>query len=129
MDGALKGGIWLSLALFVILFILSITKTCDWFGCEIRATAFWNSRPNEIGDTLAGIAGALAFLWIIVTVMLQSKELAAQRAELQLTRMEFERMADAQGQQLTLLLEARSGEQFEASLDAVRSFEFELHLL
>ncbi|MEM7727688.1 MAG: hypothetical protein AAF311_00265, partial [Pseudomonadota bacterium] len=35
-----------------------------------------------MGDALAGIAGTLAFLWIIVTVLLQSQELSAQRDEL-----------------------------------------------
>lgn len=30
---------------------------------------------NEIGDTLAGFAGALAFVWLIVTVWVQSSEL------------------------------------------------------
>ncbi|OAN97634.1 hypothetical protein [Sulfitobacter geojensis] len=73
-----------------------------------RIWSFLVSPPNEIGDTLAGIAGALAFLWIIVTVMLQSKELAAQREELRLTRREFRRMAKAQEKQ-----EALHREQYE----------------
>ena len=50
------------------------------------------SRPSEIGDTLAGIAGALAFLWIIVTVLLQSQELKEQREELKRNREESEIM-------------------------------------
>lgn len=58
--------------------------------CVNKWTVFLESRPNEIGDTLAGFAGALAFVWIIVTVWLQSRELSAQREELQLTRQEME---------------------------------------
>nr|WP_256471805.1 putative phage abortive infection protein [Oceanicola sp. 502str15] len=50
---------------------------------------FLKSSSNEIGDTLAGIAGTLAFLWIIVTVWLQSQELAAQREVLSATEEEF----------------------------------------
>ena len=50
---------------------------------------FMHASPNEIGDTLAGFAGALAFVWIIVTVWLQSRELAAQREELRMTREEL----------------------------------------
>lgn len=50
--------------------------------CISKFERFWRSPPNEIGDALAGIAGALAFLWIIITVMIQSQELKAQRAEL-----------------------------------------------
>jgi len=36
---------------------------------------------NEIGDSFAGFAGFLAFLWLIVTVLLQSTELRLQRYE------------------------------------------------
>ncbi|MFY0659353.1 MAG: putative phage abortive infection protein [Shimia sp.] len=64
----------------------------DW---SWRIWSFLTAPPNEIGDTLAGIAGALAFLWIIVTVMLQSKELAAQREELRLTRLEMRGQKEA----------------------------------
>ena len=73
-----------------------------------RILEFLKSPPNEIGDTLAGIAGTLAFLWIIVTVMMQSKELRAQREELSLTRNEFQRMAKAQeAQQESLEAQAK----------------------
>lgn len=48
-----------------------------------------NASPNEVGDTLAGFAGTMAFVWIIVTVFLQNHELRAQRQELRLTRIEF----------------------------------------
>ncbi|MEO1138941.1 MAG: putative phage abortive infection protein [Pseudomonadota bacterium] len=40
------------------------------------------SPPNEKGDTFAGLAGSLAFLWIIITVLLQGKELSLQREEI-----------------------------------------------
>lgn len=55
----------------------------------MRLKAFWYAPANEVGDTLAGIAGSLAFLWLIVTVTLQGKELSAQRYELRLTREEI----------------------------------------
>ena len=58
-------------------------------GWQLRGWALITSPPNEIGDTFAGVAGVLAFLWIIVTVWLQSQELAAQREELKLTRGEI----------------------------------------
>ncbi len=57
--------------------------------CNSKFFAFLNARPNEIGDTLAGFAGSLAFIWIIVTVWLQSLELSEQREELRLTRLEM----------------------------------------
>jgi hypothetical protein len=82
------------------------TKT----GVKPRWTVFLTASPNEIGDTLAGIAGALAFLWIIVTVMIQSSELRLQRRELAMTRKELhaqraasEKMAKAQEAQVAAL--------------------------
>lgn len=78
--------------LCIVLFAasLGIGDACYEDGeCENRFRLFLSSPPNEIGDTLAGFAGALAFVWIIVTVMLQSNELSAQREELELTREEM----------------------------------------
>ncbi|AUR00328.1 hypothetical protein [Phaeobacter inhibens] len=54
------------------------------------------ATPNEIGDTLAGVAGSLAFVWVVVAVLLQATELREQREE-------FERMADAQSAQAEVL--------------------------
>lgn len=71
--------------------------------CISNYRKFLDSSPNEKGDTLAGLAGSLAFLWIIITVLLQGKELAAQREELELTRREFSKMAVAQEKQVQLL--------------------------
>ena len=76
--------------------VIGFIPTCDSAGdCQSKFAAFWSAPPNEIGDTLAGFAGALAFVWIIVTVMLQSKELKAQREELRLTRSEMEEQRKA----------------------------------
>lgn len=96
------GSTKLFLAFLTLLALLPQREGSEW---SWRLWSFFLAPSNEIGDTLAGIAGALAFLWIIVTVMLQSKELAAQREELQLTRKEFRRMAEAQDQQVALLVE------------------------
>ncbi len=64
-------------------------------GWNLRILAILLSPANEIGDTLAGIAGVLAFLWIIITVWLQSQELSAQREELRLTRLEMKEQREA----------------------------------
>ena len=87
---------------------LGLTDYCqlDYNGtqkCSSKFQQFWSSSPNEVGDTLAGIAGALAFLWIIITVMIQSQELTAQREELRLNRNESRKMAEAMSQQVNLL--------------------------
>lgn len=73
--------------------ILGFLPVNDAGGGEIARTKFaylLTAPPSEIGDTLAGIAGVLAFGWIIVTVWLQSIELAEQRKELLAQRLEME---------------------------------------
>lgn len=54
------------------------------------------ATPNEMGDTLAGVAGSLAFVWVVVAVLLQATELREQREE-------FEKMAEAQSAQARVL--------------------------
>lgn len=54
----------------------------DVYICQINLGWFMESGPNEMGDTFAGLAGTLAFLWIIVTVLMQGHELSLQRQEL-----------------------------------------------
>ncbi|WP_171236353.1 hypothetical protein [Ruegeria sp. HKCCA6837] len=71
--------------------------------CLTKFGVFLASKPNEVGDTLAGFAGALAFVWIIVTVCLQTLELAEQRKELSATREELRLSREAQQNQLAAL--------------------------
>ncbi|MBR9650118.1 hypothetical protein [Thalassovita aquimarina] len=83
---------WIVTAVIVGLAVwLGFTKPLGCVGddCHTRFVVLLSSKPNEVGDALAGFSGALAFVWIIVTVWLQSKELAAQREELNLTRIEM----------------------------------------
>jgi hypothetical protein len=51
--------------------------------CYLAYTKKLLSLPiNEIGDSLSGFAGFLAFLWLTITVVLQSIELKLQREEI-----------------------------------------------
>ena len=93
-----------TILVFGIYGFLATSRSCQKGVCQSNFRHFLASSPNEIGDTLAGIAGILAFLWIIVTVFLQSKEL-------KLAREEYEKMADAQTGQLDLL--KKQGEIFK----------------
>jgi hypothetical protein len=88
VDGLIKFGLLATSVFLLLIGMFAFDDTCGWFGCETRISAFLDAPANEVGDTLAGIAGALAFLWLVVTVLLQGKELAAQRQELSLTRKE-----------------------------------------
>ena len=71
--------------------------------CRNNWARFLTSKPNEIGDTLAGFAGTLAFVWIVVTVWVQGYELQEQRKELELTRKELKSAREAQEKQLEVM--------------------------
>lgn len=43
-------------------------------------------KPNTFGDFAAGVSAPLAFLWLVIAVVLQGRELKLQRAELTLNR-------------------------------------------
>ena len=43
-------------------------------------------KPNTFGDFAAGVSAPLAFLWLVIAVVLQGRELKLQRAELALNR-------------------------------------------
>lgn len=68
-----------------------------------RYVEFLNGQPNTIGDTLAGIFAPLAFIWIVVTVFLQSHELREQRKELSFSREELKLAREAQEAQLQVM--------------------------
>lgn len=42
----------------------------------------WQLQLNEIGDAVAGFASCLAFLWVVITIQLQIRELRFQRISL-----------------------------------------------
>jgi len=67
---------WLAYATLTFIFIAVIVLVMQGFP----------KSANEVGDFLAGFAGALAFLWLIASFHIQSKELVMQRKELQLQR-------------------------------------------
>jgi hypothetical protein len=71
--------------------------------CRANYNWFLDSPPNEIGDTLAGFAGSLAFIWIVITVWLQSSELSEQREVLIAQKEEFKAMVAAQNAQVEAL--------------------------
>jgi hypothetical protein len=78
------------------------------------------ARPNEIGDALAGLAGSLALVWIVVTVWLQATELKEQRKELSEQREATQAMANAQARQVELL--KVQGEIFSQEQEERRQF-------
>jgi hypothetical protein len=91
-DPLFRFGFYGSILILLIIVFLYGTPYCEEDKeCVSKFSRLLESSPNEVGDALAGVASTLAFLWIILTVMMQSKELKAQRSELQMTRAEHRR--------------------------------------
>ncbi len=126
-DEPMALGLAWSKAFVALLLVLALVPySSGEAGWELKIWTLIKSPPNEIGDTLAGIAGALAFLWIIVTVQLQSRELRAQREELELARKEYAKMAEAQdvqskvlSEELALRREANAGHEANVKSEAL----------
>lgn len=85
-----------------------------------------NAPANELGDTLAGVAGALAFIWLAVAVFLQRTELELQRQELRAQRGEWEKMSRSLDAQARVFEdeqrereEHRSDREFDAVLEVL----------
>ncbi|MCI5095907.1 MAG: hypothetical protein MRY77_06310 [Rhodobacteraceae bacterium] len=108
-----------------------VCQTYFWFLRNCSGTkwaAFLDAGPNEVGDTLAGFAGALAFVWLISTVWLQGQELVAQRKELVLSRAEYEKMviameaqAVAMGEQSALFTDERKQREYDRAARHLQS--------
>jgi hypothetical protein len=101
-------GIGLTLAVIVLFFAMALSEDCVLLAssaleCRLKYEWFLDSSPNEIGDTLAGFSGTLAFIWLVVTVWLQSDELAEQREVLREQKEEFKLMVAAQNAQVVAL--------------------------
>ncbi|MDZ4086971.1 MAG: hypothetical protein U1E69_09225 [Tabrizicola sp.] len=104
----IKVGLLLTFLLLLFISYLAAIDRCVLLAsgameCRRNVEWFLDSSPNEIGDTIAGIFATLAFVWIVVTVFLQSAELAEQRDELSLTREELRLAREAQEKQLEVM--------------------------
>lgn len=58
-------------------------------------------RPNELGDTLAGFAGVLAFFWLVLGYYQQGKELRETRKEVSMQREALDSQAIALADHVT----------------------------
>ncbi len=120
----------LGFAALIVWFGLASTCNNELFpngDCPPKWQHLYAAPPNEVGDTLAGLAGVLAFIWLIATVLLQSIELREQRRVLTLQKEEMREqrkaaqdMAEALALQTDLLLEAGKARK---SQDAKKEFD------
>ena len=84
---------------------------CAWYSLT-HLDAVYSLKPNEIGDTFAGLFAALAFTWLFAGILIQSEELKLQREEIKETRKTFE----AQRQEM-----AAGTKQAKAQAEAVQA--------
>lgn len=96
-------------------------------GAEIPPEGFLSTfvscrTSNELGDFLAGAFAPLAFLWLAGAVLIQSRELKAQREELAETRKEMEAMSKAANAQTD---EARASKEFIGKQTAIMQNQLE----
>ncbi len=75
--------------LILCLIFLAFSEPCSSVGIPLISTHLTCLAPNEVGDLLAGLFAPLAFLGLFWAVLIQSRELKAQREELSLTREEM----------------------------------------
>jgi hypothetical protein len=109
-------------ALFIgFWFLMALSSPAAVEDCASNFCIFWRSKPNEIGDTFAGMFGSLAFVWIIVTVMVQGLELRAQRVEIKAARTAQEEQARALALQSKVLANQNIALQEERHDRAVES--------
>lgn len=106
-------GVLCTLLVFLLFAKILLISRCELLPSQVlecRSNWEWflDSRPNEVGDALAGFSASLAFVWIIVTVFLQTVELRAQREELKLTRAEFKEMSNSLQRQANAMDEEKS---------------------
>jgi hypothetical protein len=118
------------LSFFYLVVLASVAMAID--TCEegeVVGETYWLTQQlncmthNELGDFLAGASAPLAFLWLVVAVFIQSKELAEQRRELELTRKEYKLNRDemkastAQLKSQTVILEEEQTRRRTATAD------------
>ncbi len=98
----------LSIGFLLLLAVLGNVPTCniELFpngACPPKWQHIVYARINEVGDTLAGLAGVLAFIWLVATVLLQAHELREQRKALLQQKDETAAMAQAISKQTNFL--------------------------
>lgn len=97
-------------------------EVCQDGTCTPKWKVFLNSTPAEIGDALSGVGSVLAFIWVIVTVWIQSIELRLQREEMRDQQAETAKMAEAMAQQSRIFEQEqieRAEDRADKELDAL----------
>lgn len=117
--------IWLTVALVLII-----------FGILWQLNFIWHEKPgkaNEFGDSFGmanALFSALAFAFLIVTAIMQKKELELQRKELNETRKELKKSAKAQDESqkaLTLQVSIMARQSLLSSYQSLYQANIQIH--
>ncbi len=73
-------GLWIGLSPTALIFVSTVLYLSK------SEVASWWDKPEQFGTFIAGVSGALAFLWLVVATFLQMEELRLQRRELRSSR-------------------------------------------
>lgn len=74
---------------------------------------------NELGDLLAGAFAPLAFMWMVITILMQGKELRLQREELSMQREELANSSAQLERQSNVMESQQTQEQREVRLNEI----------
>lgn len=123
----------LSLTIAIVLLNVGLLEDCANEACVSKYEQFLRLKPSEMGDTIAGLFSGLAFIWIIVTVFMQSRELREQRNEIRHQRVATQAMARAMTSQARIFEseQRQRGEdryqlEFEAQLSNTKKLVLEI---
>lgn len=109
-------GALMTLAVLALAVAAGFGEVCKDGTCTPKWQVLRNSSPAEIGDALSGVGSVLAFIWVIVTVWMQSIELRLQRKEMRDQQAETVKMADAMAA-LSRIFEQEQGERAQDRAD------------
>ncbi len=112
IDNPIMWAVLASTVFLALLIYLGRIPTCnaDLFPkgeCPAKWRHIVAAPINEVGDTLAGLAGVLAFIWLVATVLLQAHELREQRKEFREQRLATQDMASSMKAQSRLFEDER----------------------
>lgn len=96
-----------------------------WVGYVLwKWSEIWAMPPNNFGDFLGGSFGPLVLFWIVVSYLLQSKELSAQIEELKTSVKAQSNLAETTQAQLQLDIDRRRREEQEREKAILPDFIF-----
>ena len=102
---------------FCLLATICWLLTIFWLAGGYSQIVALASKPNELGDFLAGAFAPVAFGWLVAAVILQAQELRAQRQELIHTVVELSRQSSLMEKNFSLQKAVADAAQLERSFD------------